>query len=116
MQTVGNESVFLSEFKQRALDIGIQQWKTNLVTYSKLDTYRLFKNDLIMEKYVKVVTIDIFKRALCKFRVSNHSLYIESGRTKGIPRANRICVLCKLNQVETEFHFCLICPLYCNLR
>ena len=116
MQTVGNESIFLSEFKQRTFDIGIQQWRMNLETFSKLDTYRLFKSDLLVEKYLSDVTIDVFRRALCKFRVSNHSLHIESGRIQKLPRANRLCVLCELNQVETEFHFCLVCPLYCNLR
>ena len=116
LQSVGNELIFLREFKQRCLDIGAQQWNIDLQTYSKLDSYRLFKNNLIIEDYLRIINVDIFRRALCKFRVSNHNLCVESGRAENIPRAQRLCFMCNLNQVETEFHFCLVCPAYRHLR
>ena len=81
-----------------------------------MDTYRLFKNNLILEKYLTIVDIDIFRRALCMFRVSSHNLRIESGRFENIDRLMRICQLCTLKQVENEFHFCLVCPVYQEMR
>ena len=115
-QNVGNESVFLSMFKQRCFDISSQKWSMEIETYSKLDSYRLFKQDLFLEDYLNVININIFRKTMSKFRVSNHNLRIESGRAENLTRERRICQMCHLNQVETELHFCLICPLYNDLR
>ena len=32
------------------------------------------------------------------------------------PKENRICIYCKLNEVEDEMHFLLDCPLYIQER
>ena len=63
---------------------------------------------------------------LCKFRISAHSLRIETGRyekTKDssgnyskLEKENRICKFCNLRMVEDEFHFLLNCPLYSDIR
>ena len=49
-----------------------------------------------------------------KFKVSNHKLMIELGRLQRnhIPRENRLCPLCKSNQVENESHFLFQCSRY----
>ena len=52
---------------------------------------------------------------MTKFRLSNHSLMIEIGRHKGIPKEHRFCPFCP-NTVETEIHFLLLCPVYDLLR
>ena len=46
-----------------------------------------------------------------KFKLSDHKLIIELGRyqTDHISRENRLCPLCKSNQVENEIHFLLDC-------
>ena len=36
--------------------------------------------------------------------------YIELGRHNNIPRNERKCTLCNLNDIEDEFHFVLKCP------
>ena len=41
---------------------------------------------------------------------------IESGRHNGIARENRKCPICNTNDLEDEFHFILICPIYNELR
>ena len=103
-------------FKQRCFDISSQKWSMEIETYSKLDSYRLFKQYLFLEDYLNVININIFRKTMSKFRVSNHNLRIESGRAENLTRERRICQMCHLNQVETELHFCLICPLYNDLR
>ena len=44
-----------------------------------------------------------------KFRVSDHSLEIESGRYKNITREERKCKNCNLNEIGDEYHFFLKC-------
>ena len=50
------------------------------------------------------------------FRIGNHKLRIETGRLDQIPRVNRLCSLCKCNQIEDESHFLLYCNMYSILR
>ena len=54
-----------------------------------------------------------FRIALSRFRISNHSLWIEKGRHMKpmIERDNRFCDFCK-TEIEDEHHFLLCCPLY----
>ena len=53
--------------------------------------------------------------ALTKFRLSNHTLMIETGRHENIQQANRRCSFCPEN-IENEVHFLIHCPVYSNLR
>ena len=115
-QGVENETVFLKIFKQRCMDIDIQLWSDEMKASRKLDTYATFKREFILEPYLTCIDKVIFKIALCKFRVSAHTLKIESGRRNNIPRAQRICEMCEGVHVEDEFHFLLVCPLYNDLR
>ena len=43
-------------------------------------------------------------------------LEIERGRHIDVPGENRICRLCSMGTVESEFHFLLVCPLYTSFR
>jgi hypothetical protein len=49
------------------------------------------------------------RQLFTKFRVSDHSLEIESGRNKNITREERICKNCNLNEIGDEYHFFLKC-------
>ena len=46
-----------------------------------------------------------YKIDLCRFRISAHSLIIETGRHQNIPSENRLCTNCRI--VENEYHFFL---------
>jgi hypothetical protein len=54
------------------------------------------------------------RQLFTKFRVSDHSLEIESGRYKNITREERICNNCNLNEIgdELEYHFFLKCTIF----
>ena len=41
---------------------------------------------------------------------------IELGRYQRIPREQRFCPLCELDQGEEELHILFDCPRYCELR
>ena len=56
-----------------------------------------------MEKYLNIENFDN-RKVLAKFRCSDHSLEIEKGRHKKIPRSPDI--------LETEKHFLFECEVY----
>ena len=53
--------------------------------------------------------------AFTRFRVCSHNLKIEMGRWSRIPRNQRLCT-CEENEVQTEQHALLTCPLTANIR
>ena len=57
-----------------------------------------------------------YKMVLTRFRLSSHELHIERGRYENIPRDERICQCCNMSQIESEYHFLFVCPLYTELR
>ena len=82
---------------------------------SKLRTYALFKNEIGFETYLRNVKNPAVRSQVTKFRLSNHSLMIESGRHRKIPKELRFCQFCP-NKVETEAHFLIHCSAYVKLR
>ena len=108
--------MFIQLFKQRCQDIYIQDWHASLALYPKLDTYCNIKHSFGREKYFSVSLREIYRNALCRFRISAHALRIEKDRHLHKNRLERICCYCNTNSIEDEFHFCLICPFYNDLR
>ena len=105
-----------SFLKQRLRDQYVQNWYECINSQSKLEYYCKFKNCFKYEKYLDVVDNAKYRIALSRLRLCSHSLEIESGRYNNIDRTDRICKLCNMNVVESEFHFVLCCPLYTELR
>ena len=54
--------------------------------------------------------------ALTRFRLSSRELHIERGRYENVPRDGRFCKCCNMSQIESVYHFLLVCPLYTELR
>lgn len=102
--------------KQRIVDIYLQKWYADINNSTRLQTYCVFKHTFESEKYLNVITENKYKVALSRFRISSHSLLIETGRYDGTPREQRICRSCTMNKLEDEYHFLLVCPNYRELR
>ena len=83
---------------------------------SKLRTYKEFKQDLRLEKYLTCVSVRAHRIALTKLRTSAHQLRIETGRYKKLEEAERKCLLCDLGEMESEIHFLTQCPFFCKRR
>jgi hypothetical protein len=81
---------------------------------NKLRTYRQFKTIYEYEPYLKCISDFRTRQTICKFRISNHRLRIETGRFKNIPLDERKCNEC--NVVEDEIHFLTECSKFANLR
>ena len=59
-----------------------------------------------------------FRNVLSKLRLSSHKLRIETDRynRNRINRQLRYCTFCNINDVEDEFHFIIVFPIYTDLR
>ena len=115
-QGVGNEKRFLILFKSRLRDILIQEWVSDINTSSKANHYRNFYGSFEIQFYLKNTLPVYLTRILAKLRCSAHELKVEKGRHNGTPYLQRICVFCRNNQIEDEFHFVLQCPFFHDLR
>ena len=83
---------------------------------NKLCTYRLFKQDLLPELYVTMNIKKKYRRALALFRSGTAPINIELKRYSSVyvPVIERKCIVC--NEVESECHVLLNCPLYADVR
>ena len=82
----------------------------------KLRTYALFKKNFCQEPYLQVIKNENVRTCFTRFRISAHKLHIETGRYKKIDSDNRLCEICKSNEIEDEIHFITSCSAYATER
>ena len=73
-------------------------------------------NNHVYEKYLDVIKETHLRSTLSKLRLSSHLLNIETDRHDNIDIGQRICKCCNMKNIESEYHFLLVCPLYSSLR
>lgn len=78
----------------------------------KLRTYKTLRVGLEMGPQVKCLTGRWGRSLMTQLRCGVLPLRIEVGRFNREPLKERICGYCKENEVESEMHFVLTCPLY----
>ena len=116
MEMPGQETEFVAKFVQRLETSHREEWAYNVQTTSKLDSFAGYKTELKMSKYLSHIANPMHRTVFAKIRTTNHSLEIELGRHRNIPRMDRVCRICKTGLVETEQHFLLECSAYEDLR
>ena len=94
---------------------------TNKVNGNKLRTYRIFKESLTAEIYIKHPFITRHqRRSIAAIRCGSSSLKIETGRYAKPPLLlnERLCTNCNTGAIELqdEKHFILHCTFYSELR
>ena len=63
------------------------------------------------------IRTDVFKKdVLSELLVKLLYILKETSRLTNIARENRTCVFCNLNDLEREYQFTLVCPVYNNIR
>ena len=91
-------------------------WSIDLWGKPKLRTYRLIKKEYSPEPYV-MQNVSKSQRSLCaQLHSGTLPLALETGRFIGTPEEDRICLLCDLEEIESEIHFLFYCPLYDAIR
>ena len=93
-------------------------WKNEMELKPKLRTYKTFKTELRLEKYLLSERNKPARYLLTSIRTGTNQLRIETGRRKK-PKEKvdeRVCVYCPARLVEDEKHFVLHCQAYQDLR
>ena len=111
-----NIKIELQPIKYYIIKTYYAKWYRTINNSPRLESYCLFKHSVALEKYLQVIKVPKYRTALARFRTSSHTLAIEQGRFTNNPRSTRICKNCHFNQIESEYHFLLICPKYTDLR
>ena len=95
-------------------DIFIQNWFSQIENSSRGEFYGIFKREFKLESYL--LNLSPYEReVLTKFRCCNLKLPIETGRWENIPRENRLCQLCNLQNIGNEYHYLFECT-YVNIE
>ena len=87
----------------------------------KLRTYRLLKNNLCFEEYLKHPDLRA-RETMTRLRGGTNELRIEKGRHRVTNRdqilheSERVCLICVSGEVEDECHFLIDCVEYEDLR
>ena len=78
---------------------------------------KMFKVNFIYEEYLDSVPHNL-RCLITRLRISAHSLRIHTGRfgVNRLPRHERLCLHCNLQDVEDVYHFVCICPKYRTIR
>ena len=82
---------------------------------ARLLFYKSIKSEQGFEPYLDIPNFED-RKSIARLRCSNHSLHIEQGRHRHIPRENRLCRLCPSKKVETEEHFLTECTFFNRYR
>ena len=111
-------------FKAKIRESFIQYWNSELniadvnsIRNSKgLRTYKMFKSKFAMEDYLINLHDFESRKIVAKFRCSDHTLMIETGRHKKIDLEERMYKMSSQKKVEDGRHFLLECPAYNKVR
>jgi hypothetical protein len=113
-QGVGDINKFLRLFKQRLIDMFVQEWSATVHDSERYETYRSYKSVFATESYLSEIEPYCFRVALTQLRMGvlpiNNNMFRYSGN-----HAARNCPFC-LTAIEDERHFLFVCPLYVDLR
>jgi hypothetical protein len=92
--------------------------RRNVKSGNKLRTYKLYKNSVKTEQYIKVSMSRMERWTMAILRSGALPIAIEIGRYSRLPTPvdDRLCDLCDMGVVENEKYFLVDCPLYSDLR
>ena len=115
-QGVSDINSFLRCFKQRCTDIELQTWRSNVNDCSSFRTYRLIKEDCVLEWYIKCNLPRKIRTCIAKFRGGLSRIKVNEGRWEGIAYKDRKCTYCNKDTIENEEHFVFECTVWSSFR
>jgi hypothetical protein len=116
-QGVGDTQAFLSQVKNRLLDMYRQNWSSQIDESSRSSFFKLINPQHNYNSILNIRMTKSHKLALIRLILSSHHLKIETGRWTRPPteRHRRYCDNCP-EKIEDEFHFIFECSLYTEIR
>ena len=120
-QSVVNIREFTNNVKEYEHSRFIEKWKQDIkdsVAHPILRTYKLYKKEFQFEPYLLEMHSNDLRKAIARFRLSSHSLRIETDRyLKPKPDVQkRICIYCDKGEVDDEIHLITSCPFHEQYR
>ena len=113
-QGVGNVKLFLTQFRQRLVDVFVQDWSGTLRDHTRYEHYRTFKTIFEKERYVLEMDVYCFRVAISQTRLNALPLNNNIHRYS-IVKEKKACPFCT-HQKEDEQHFLFKCAFYDDLR
>ncbi len=115
-QGVGNEKLFLTEFKQRLISSYKQDWLNSIQSNQRYSFYSTFKSSLSLTPYLLQLKHLKARSFLIRLRLGVSPLRIHKFRfTQSTCDRRYDCPFCRFH-TETEVHFILTCPRYQDIR
>ena len=103
------------EITQKLTNLDNQEWLNDVASQSSCLTYRTFKNEWKLEKYL-LLPDNADRINLCRFRCRRSKIPVvilgRTNRNERIPYENRKCTICDLEEIGDEYHYVLICPFF----
>lgn len=116
-QTVGSVDGFMYAFKHRLIDSDKQEWHLNINTSSMFRTYCSVKDALEYEPYLDMNLAIDCQNLLTRLRGGLLAIRINTARWYENTLVEfRKCQFCNLGQIEDEFHFLFVCPVWSGFR
>ena len=113
---VTGQEINLEQAKHKLYDLMHIEWLEKISSKAKLRTYSLSKTEFAPEPYVTTFLPKFKKSLVAQLRNGILPLNIEIGRYYRINLDERLCTLCKLNNVEDEIHILCTCTAYSHIR
>ena len=79
--------------------------------YIYSDNYRMFKTTFEQERYLNLLPKNLSIK-LIRFRTTNNCLPVNKLRYENIPRNERLCPKCEMEEIGDEFHYVFCCPYF----
>jgi hypothetical protein len=108
-------SLFKSSTKRSLMDQYIQYWYTHVDNDAVYTNYRMYKTVFGADSYFYNLPANNVLTIL-KFCTTNNQLPVNKLRFQTIPRCDRLCVLCDLNDIGDEYHYLFVCPHFAHAR
>ena len=112
-----NLKTFHLLFKEHVIDVFKQDLFNKISNSGSITLYKNFKQCFEIEQYLNVLSSK-FRIVISRLRLSAHQLRIETGRyaRERTYTALRLCTLYDKSDLEDEYHFVLVCPVYDSIR
>jgi hypothetical protein len=114
-QEVGNEQLFLSEFKDRLICSFKQNWHSDMEDKDKYNWFFSFKSTFETEKYLSVVTDKWHRINFARFRLRTFGFNANKRWFQPETSTELPCPMCRF-YIDDEKHFLFQCKAYDKLR
>ena len=110
-----NFNWFKLQVKDSLKNLFLQEWYSLIDNDSIYINYKMLKPEFCKDPYLIELPSNC-ALSLLKFRVINNAMPVNRLRYQNIPRYDRKCEKCILNEIGDEFHYLFVCPFFNESR